>query len=170
MCEAREPQKGLLFSFIFHRESASFLLFHFLPFFLTPFLILMPPPPLCYWNIIDIQQHKYQVYNIVIDINYHHSRSSYHMSAFRYYNIIDYIPWAVHFISMTHLFYNWKFVPSNHPHLFHPFPPIPLCSSNHLFVFCLYESCFVYSFVWFLDSTYKWTHTVYIFLCLIYLT
>ena len=60
-----------------------FLTFSLSPSLPHPFLILMPPPPLCYWNIFDIQQYKYQVYNIVIDINYHNSRSSYHMSAFK---------------------------------------------------------------------------------------
>ena len=35
------------------------------------------------------------------------------MSIQRYYMIIDYIPHAVHFTLMTHLFWNWKILPLN---------------------------------------------------------
>ena len=37
----------------------------------------------------------------------HHDKSSHHLNIQRYYIII---PCVVHFISVTHLFYNWKFV------------------------------------------------------------
>ena len=58
-----------------------------------------------------------------------------------------------------------------------PYPyiaPHPLPTSNHWFVLCTYESApfFVIftSLLYFLYSTYKWYHTVFLFLCLIYFT
>ena len=51
-----------------------------------------------------------------------------------YSNIIDYILYAAH--SITHLFYNWKFVPLNLPHLFYS-STNPLPSDN-------YQFCFLY--------------------------
>ena len=47
---------------------------------------------------------------------------------------------TVHFIPVTHLFCNWKFVPLNLTHLLlsSPHP-----SSKHLFVLCIYNSFFV---------------------------
>lgn len=42
-----------------------------------------------------------------------------------YYNIIDYIPCAVHFTSVVYLFYNWKFVLLIPLNLFHPLPHSP---------------------------------------------
>ena len=52
------------------------------------------------------------------------------------YNIVDYIPYATYYISMTYLFYDWNFVPLNPFYLliFHPFPILlslwqtPLCA------------------------------------------
>lgn len=45
----------------------------------------------------------------------------------RHYSINDYIPQAVHYIIVTYLFYNWKFVPLDAFHLFaHPASP-PFC-------------------------------------------
>ena len=43
----------------------------------------------------------------------------------RYYTIINCIPHTVHFITVTHLFCNWKFVPLNIPPLFLPSPYLP---------------------------------------------
>ena len=43
-----------------------------------------------------------------------------------YYSVIDCIPYAVLFISVTDLFYNWKFRPLNSLHLFQP----QVCSLN----------------------------------------
>ena len=40
---------------------------------------------------------------------------------------------------VTHLFYNWKFVPLNLPHLFLSVLQ-PLTSGNHLFLLCIYSS------------------------------
>ena len=75
------------------------------------------------------------------------------------YIIIDSIPRAVHFIPIIHLFYTWKFVPLNLPHVFaHP------CSDKHLFVFCICDSnscvCFffttkIYSFLFFAHGVLK---------------
>ena len=57
--------------------------------------------------------------------------------------------------------YNWKFVPFDHLHSFFP-----------LLTSCLWKpptySVFMSSL--FLDSTYKWDHAVFVFLCLTFLT
>ena len=106
--------------------------------------------------------------------NDHHGKSSYHLSPCKdIYIIIDNIPHLVHFISMTHLFCNWKFVPLNFPLLFlsspHS-PPLwqpPVCSLYLWVSFCFVM--FVHLFC-FLDSTYKWSHTVFGFLWLISLS
>ena len=63
-------------------------------------------------------------------------------------SIIDCIPYSVHYIPVTCLFYNRKFVQLNHLHLFHP-TLITLPSGDHHFVLCIYES------VSLLSSTYK---------------
>ena len=65
-----------------------------------------------------------------------------------YCNIFDYIPYSVHYVPVTYLFYNWKFVHLNHLHLFHP-TLIRLPSGDHQFVLCIYEP------VSLLSSTYK---------------
>ena len=55
----------------------------------------------------------------------------------RYHIIINYIPHTVHFIPVTHLFYNLKFVPLNLSHLFlstlHPY------RTTCLFFVCITE-------------------------------
>ena len=63
---------------------------------------------------------------------------------------------------MTYLFYNWKFVLFDN---LHPFCPPP---THHL---CQPPNCFLYELVgffvvvcWFLDSTFKWDNTVFVFL------
>lgn len=53
------------------------------------------------------------------------------------YYIIDYIPHAVHFITMTHLFHNWEFVLLNLPHLLHSNPPIRCTHANKHMKKCL---------------------------------
>ena len=51
-----------------------------------------------------------------------------------YYNIFGHIPYAVCYITIAYLFYNWSFVPLNPLHLIFPTPdPLslwqpPLCS------------------------------------------
>ena len=51
-----------------------------------------------------------------------------YVSMLRYCTVTDYIPHTVHFIPVTHLFCNWKFVP-NLPYLclssLHPLPSLP---------------------------------------------
>ena len=63
------------------------------------------------------------------------------------YNIIDYILYTVHYIPMTYLFYNRKFVPLNLLHQCPPLQPLPTLVTNSLFsviydsvsvVFCLF--------------------------------
>ena len=50
--------------------------------------------------------------------------------------------------------------------------PTPLPTGNHLFVLCIYDfvSVLLCLFFCFLDSTYKWNHVVFVFLCLTYFT
>ena len=50
--------------------------------------------------------------------------------------------------------------------------PQPVPSGNHQFVLCIHESVSVLLcyFTCFLDPTYEWDHTVFVFLCLIYFT
>ena len=78
--------------------------------------------------------------------NDEHDKSSYHLSLTSFYNIIDSVSHCVHFILITHLFCNWKFVPLNLPHLFHPScllssPLATICLlsvSMDLFLFCYF--------------------------------
>ena len=64
------------------------------------------------------------------------------------------------FIHMTHLFYNWKFLPLNLHHLFLPSPTL---SGNYLFVFCLYDCFYLVMSVSFvfndslISESYKWS-------------
>ena len=44
---------------------------------------------------------------------------------------------------------------------------MPFSSGNHQNVFCIWKSCFCFDFLFCsLDSTYKWNHMVFVFLCL----
>ena len=78
-----------------------------------------------------------------------------------YHSVTDYILYAVHDIPKTYLFSNWKLVPPLN--LFHPTPLATTSLSSvslRLFLFCcIYWFCF-------LDSTYKWNHAIFVFLCL----
>ena len=69
----------------------------------------------------------------------------------RYYIVTDYIPHSVHFIPVTHLFCNWKFVPINLNYQFPPHKAIPY--GNHLFfslhLIALFLYFYVCSFVFF---------------------
>ena len=58
--------------------------------------------------------------------------------------IIDHLPCTVHFIPVTHLFCNGKFVPLNLPYLFLSSPQLTLLW-QHLFVLCIYDSLSVQS-------------------------
>ena len=53
-----------------------------------------------------------------------------------YYNTIDSIPYAVPFIPVTYLFYNWKFVPLTPLHLFHSCPFIVKGNPRSQDTFC----------------------------------
>ena len=63
---------------------------------------------------------------------------SYHLSPYKYV-IIDYILHTVHFITMTHLFCNWKFAPHNLHPLFLSLQ-ILRPSGNHMILLCIYNS------------------------------
>ena len=82
--------------------------------------------------------------------------------------VIDYIPHTVHFITMTHLFCNWNFIPLNLPYLFFSSPnPIPL-EITCLFSASITISVLLHLFICFvfLNSPYKWNHTVFVFVWL----
>ena len=66
-------------------------------------------------------------------------------------------PHAVHFIPVTHLSCNWKFVssPSPSPISFFPSCPSPL-ATTYLFSVFMTVSILLCSFICFFDSTYKW--------------
>ena len=78
----------------------------------------------------------------------------------RFYIVIDHIPHAVHFISMAHLFCSWKFVPLNLPHLFLSFPISSFLSTTYLCSVSITLFLFLLCLFIFLESTYKWNHTV----------
>ena len=74
----------------------------------------------------------------------------------------------LHYILMTYLFY--KFVSFGSLHVF--YSPRPFASGNNqsvLYIWTWFLFCFVF-LSWFLDSTYKWDHTVFVFLWLISLS
>ena len=86
------------------------------------------------------------------------------------YTTIDCMPHAVHFIPVTHLFCNWKFVPLNFSLLYHFFSTpisfgshIHICSLNLWVSFCLVIFIHLFSF---LDSVCEWNHMVFVFPCL----
>ena len=93
-----------------------------------------------------------------------------------YYIVIDYILCIVYFITVTHLFCNWKFGLLYFPLLFLSSPTTLLPSGNHLFVLYIYNSVpiLLYLFTcycfFFLPSIYNLNHTVFTFLCLTYFT
>lgn len=57
-----------------------------------------------------------------------------------HYNIIDYRHYAVHYIPIISLFYNWKLLPLD-PFTHFARPSNSLPSSNHLSFLCIYEFC-----------------------------
>ena len=66
--------------------------------------------------------------------------------------------------SLWHLFY--KFAPLNPLHLSCPFlKPPPFWQRPFCFLYLCF--CFVYFLLLFLDSVYKWNHTIFVFLWLI---
>ena len=120
------------------------------------------------WIIIDIQYDiSFKYTKLWFDTFIHTKWSLWCQLAsvmYSYYSIITIFPCCT--IHSYSLFYSWKLyflIPIT------SFPigiPPPLCQP--LIVLCVYESVFV-SFVhlfYFLNSTYKWDHTVFVFLCL----
>ena len=94
----------------------------------------------------------------------------YSFSFFIFKNIVDDIPFAVHYLPMIELFYNWKFVPLN-PLQYVTHSSTFLLSGNPLVCSLWVCFCFVILVLFcFLDSTSKWKHTVFVFLCLTYFT
>ena len=75
-------------------------------------------------------------------------------------------------ISASMTFYNWIFVLLNPFPLFcsplRPSSPLSFLATNSLFFLSmsLFFLCHFFKFVFFLDSTYKWNHTVFVFLLL----
>ena len=73
------------------------------------------------------------------------------------------------FLPMTRL--HLKCVPLNLTHLFISFPCLlPFWQPASLSLYLWLCFCYVCSLFCFLDSIYKWNHTVYVFLCLVYFT
>ena len=71
---------------------------------------------------------------------------------------------SVYYIPMSYLLYNWKFVAFG---LLHTFQPLPLAAISFFSVSVTSVPSFCFWF-FFPESTYKWGHTVrvYVFLCL----
>lgn len=60
-------------------------------------------------------------------------------------NIIDYVPYAAHHFALSSFFYNWKMVPRNPLHLFHPTPhPNPTAPLPWLLLVLI---CTLYAFL-----------------------
>ena len=106
------------------------------------------------WNIVGIQHYVISLWNE------DHNKS---VPIQSYHHMTGHIPYALWDIPMAYLFCNWRFIPLNFLHLFCP------SLSNHSFVLWVYDSVFLFYFI-FLDSTYKWVHTIYILFCLISLS
>ena len=114
------------------------------------------------YDIILVSGVQHMIQQFYILQNAHH-KCSHHLSPHSYY-IINYIPYAVHFIPVPYLFFNWKFVPINPFHLFFPtpyFPPfwqlpalgIYECVSGffiHLFVLFVFQILHISEIIWYL--------------------
>ena len=106
------------------------------------------------------------VYTLQCD---HQGMSSNHLSQ-NTVVIIDYIPCVVHYIPVTHLFYNWRLVSLIPIHLFTR--SSPLCPLAIISLFSVFMSLFLFCFVclsyfFCLDPTYKWNYTVFVFVWVI---
>ena len=127
-----------------------------------------------FWIIINLQLRdicSYTIHNIVICYffmlqNYHYNKPCY-LSPCKDV-ISNYISHSVHFIPVTHLFSNCKFVPLNICHLFH-FSPHPFLLWQPLVcLYCIYDSvsvlclfiCFVFciphksEIIWYLSFSF----------------
>ena len=76
---------------------------------------------------------------------------------------IDCIPHVLHFIIMTHVFCNWKFVHLNFPYLFHSLPSSHLTTTYSFSASVTPFLFYVCSLVFFLYSTYKWKDAILVF-------
>ena len=78
------------------------------------------------------------------------------LSNFHYmqYGIINYRHYAVIRFPRIYSFHNWKFVLLKSLNF-----PLPSAPGNHCSTLCYYE----FDFLFFLDSTYKWDHIVFVF-------
>ena len=78
-----------------------------------------------------------------------------------YYYIIDYISYAVHYLALTYLFYNWKFLPFNLLRIFWLSSHAPfICqfpAHNLLLPGCFCSVSFVH-LLCFSDFLCKWNH------------
>jgi len=120
------------------------------------------------WNIIELQCY--------VSFRYTSSDSTLytlcyaqHKSPYSTVTVPLTIPYAVPFILVTHSFHYWKPVSPTLLHLFCHSPTTSPLATTYLFSVFIYRSvCFILSC--FLDSTYKWNHMVFVFLCLPYST
>ena len=99
----------------------------------------------CFWSILDnimlVSSTQHSDLLLLTFQNDHEDKSSYNMTPYK--NITKML--IVHFITVTHLFHNWKFAPLNLTHLFLLPSPLlwqPLVYSLYL-EFCLFI-CFVF--------------------------
>ena len=101
----------------------------------------------------------------------HHHKSLYHLSSYKALIILlPYSPCCT-FTPVTHLLCDLKFVLLHLPHQFYSSPPPqPLWQPLDCFLYlwlCFRFIAFTHLF-YFLDSTYKWNHPAFAFLCLPY--
>ena len=108
----------------------------------------------CFGSIIDWQQwFTIQWYLYILQTDHTSLITICYQTS--YYSIINYIPMLYVISHLCDLFYNCKFVSFDPLHLFCPL----ILSGSHQFVFFISVSilfCFI-------DSTYKWNHTVFSF-------
>ena len=92
------------------------------------------------------------------------------LATFKYtMHITRYSHHDIYYAYMTYLFYNWRFVFFNLLQPFHILPlSLPLVTTHLFFVLISSFSFLVPAF--FSDATYKWDHTLSVFLCLTYFT
>lgn len=96
----------------------------------------------CFWSTTDTRHYiQLLVHSVVVNISIHFKiittvKSSCHLSPYKILHLLlNRIPHCTFFISVTHLFCNWKLVPSNLPHLF-PHSP----SHTHLETTCVFSA------------------------------
>ena len=100
------------------------------------------------------------VMKISLDTIFHYTKIS--LTYWLYFpNYVSYL-WLIYFpIGSLYLLISL-------PHFFPP--QLPPSSCNHLCVLCNYNCFYFITFIFFLDSIYKWNHTVFVFVWLISLS